>query len=109
MRSGRLNRICQIQFKSVEIDPDFKTEIEHWLKKATVWCEKVDSLPSRSEAVKNGLDVNTNQSRIRIPFRTDIDTTMRMIIEGHTYQIVAGPSEIGHKDLTEFVVERYSS
>lgn len=99
---------CDIQYKSVETDPDYGTEIIHWIRKAFVWCEKMDMLPSRSEAVRSGLDVNTNQARIRIKWRDDIDTTMRMLIEGGTYQIVSGPAEIGHKDKMEFVVERYS-
>lgn len=108
MRSGKLNRVCEIQYKYVNTNTDYGTEEITWLPLATVWCEKMDVLPSRSEKVLSGLEVSADQSRIRMIFRTDIDNTMRMLIEDKLYQIVSGPAEIGHKDLIEFVVEKYS-
>jgi len=109
MRSGRLNEICEIQQKSVEVDADYGVQQETWSYKARVWCEKLDVLPSKSEAVTNQLNINTNQSRIRMKYRTDIDSTMRFLIGTRIYQIVSGPAEIGHRDLMEFVAERYSA
>jgi len=109
MRSGKLNTVCLVQQKSTSVDDDYGTQIETWTEFARVWCEKVDMLPSRSEAVTNQLNVNTNQSRIRMKFRSDIDSTMRFLIGTMIYQIVSGPAEIGHKDLIEFVAERYSA
>jgi len=109
MRSGRLNRICEIQYKTVTLEGDYGTEQIEWAKKATVSGEKLDVLPSKSEAVKNALDTNTNQSRIRMKYRTDIDTTMRFVIDSIVYQIVSGPSEIGYRDMSEFIAERYTA
>jgi len=109
MRSGRLNRICEIQYKTVTLEGDYVTEQIEWAKKATVWVEKLDVLPSKSEAVKNALDTNTNQSRIRMKYRTDIDTTMRFLIDDIVYQIVSGPAEIGYRDMSEFIAERYTA
>lgn len=109
MRSGKLNRICEIQYKYVNVNTDFGTEDITWLPLTTVWAEKQDILPSQSEKVLSGLAVQTDQSRIRIVYRTDVDNTMRMEIEGKLYQIVSGPAEIGHKELLEFVVESYSA
>lgn len=109
MRSGKLNRICEIQYKYVQVNTDFGTEEITWLPLATVWAEKQDVLPSKSEKVLSGLEVNADQSRIRIVYRVDVDNTMRMEIEGKLYQIVSGPAEIGHKELLEFIVERYSA
>ena len=109
MRSGRLNRVCEIQYKTVTLDGDYGTEQIEWAKKATVWVEKMDVLPSKSEAVKNALNTNTNQSRIRMKYRTDIDTTMRFVIDDIVYQIVSGPAEIGYRDMSEFIAERYTA
>ena len=109
MRSGRINRICEVQYKSVDIDTDYGTEKITWAKKATIWVEKLDVLPSKSEAVKNALNTNTNQSRIRMKYRTDIDTTMRFVIDSIVYQIVSGPAEIGYRDMSELIAERYTA
>ena len=53
-----------------------------------------------------------NQTRVRLRYRSDIDSTMRVTVHGDSdvvYQIVGGPAMIGRKELTELVLERYSS
>lgn len=77
------------------------------------WAEVQDSMPSRSEAVTQGLVVGRNQTRIRLRWRNDIDSSMRVTVHGDTdviYQIIAGPAEIeGRKQRIELVCERYTS
>lgn len=79
------------------------------------WAEVVDTMPSRagSESNQQGLNVARNQTRIRMRWRDDIDSTMRVTVYGDTnrlYQIIGGPAEIfGRKGWIEFVVERYST
>lgn len=77
------------------------------------WAEMQDVLPSRSEAVKQGLAVARNQTRCRMPWRDDIDSSMRVTWHRETdvvYQIVAGPADIGgNKEAIEMMLERYSS
>ncbi len=77
------------------------------------WAEVQDVLPSRSEAVKQGLAVARNQTRLRMRWRDDIDSSMRVTVHGdadRVYQIVAGPAEIeGRKARIEMMLERYSS
>ena len=71
-----------------------------------------DVLPSRSEAVKQGLVVARNQTRIRMRYRSDIDSSMRVTLHGGTdvvYQIVGGPAAIGRNKELEIVCERFSS
>lgn len=72
-----------------------------------------DALPSRSEAVTQGLNVARNQSRLRMRYRNDIDSTMRVIVHYETdviYQIVGGPARIGGRlAMLEMVIERYST
>lgn len=77
------------------------------------WAEVVDALPSRSESVQQGLAQARNQTRIRIRWRSDVDSTMRVTVHGDTdviYQIVGGPAESARrKGWLEMVCERYST
>lgn len=72
-----------------------------------------DVLPSRAEAVRQGLETARNQTVIRIRWREDIDSSMRVILHRETdvtLQIVAGPAEVeGRKQKIEMVCERISS
>lgn len=112
MKSANLRHRCLVEQKTISQDPIYGTESITWTTLATVWCEVQDVLPSRSEAVKQGLAIATNQSRIRMRFRTDIDSSMRFTINrpsATVYQIISGPAEVGNKELIEFVVEKASS
>ena len=101
----------RIESKSVSQDPTYGTEVITWVHLATVWAEKMDVLPSRQQAeqVREQLQVATQRSRIRMHYRSDVDSTMRCVIGGITWQIVSGPAEIGRKQYMECVVERYST
>ena len=109
MNIGKFDRRITIEQKSVAQDATFCTEIITWNTLATVWANVQDVLPSRSEAVQQGLSAARNQTRIRIRYRSDVDSSMRITHNGTVYQIVGGPAEIGRQQYTEFVVERYSS
>lgn len=77
------------------------------------WAEVQDALPSRSEAVRQGLAQARNQVRLRMRWRGDITSAMRVTVHGDSdvvYQIVGGPAEIGGRKVAlEMVLERYSS
>lgn len=77
------------------------------------WVQVQDVMPSRSEAVKQGLAVARNQTRLRMRWRNDIDSSMRVTVHGETdvvYAIIAGPAEIGgRKDRLEMMLEKFSS
>ena len=112
MEIGTLNRRALIERKSITQDATYGTEVVTWTTVATVWCEVQDVLPSKSEAVKNGLVVGTNQSRVRMRYRTDVTSAMRLTITRDSavvYQIVSGPAVLGNKEGLELVVERYTS
>ncbi len=122
MRAGDLDRQITIEYPAKTQDPDYGTEIITWTPLATVgsppvaqrfWAEVQDAMPSRAESVQQGLAVARNQTRIRIRWRSDISSDMRVIVHGDTdvlYQIVGGPAEIrGRKVMLEMVCERYSS
>ncbi len=77
------------------------------------WAEVQDVMPSRAESVRQGLALARNQVRVRIPYRNDIDSTMRVTIHRDTsvvHSIVGGPSEVGgRKRRIEMVCERFST
>lgn len=112
MNIGVLDTRCRIEQKVVTYDPEYGTELVGWAPLAVVWCSVQDELPSRSEAVKMGVEINTNRARVRMNYRTDINPSMRLVIyrPGEVvYEIVAGPAVLGHKDGIEVFVERFSS
>lgn len=123
-QAGRLDRQILVErLAEVGRDPDTNQPIIDYVPLSYLpgspavaeryWAEVLDNLPSTSEAVAQGLQVARNQSRIRMRWRDDIDSSMRITVFGDTnrvYQIVAGPAEIaGRKGMLEMVVERYSS
>ena len=121
--AGTLDRLITIEKKQVTQDTQYGTEIITWVPLAVLpgsppvaerfWAEVQDALPSRSESVMQGLAVARNQTRIRIRWRSDIDSSMRITVHGDAdvvYQIVGGPAEIrGRRRMLEMMCERYSS
>ena len=50
---------------------------------------------------------------MRIRYRSDVTSDMRVTVHSDAgdvvHQIVGGPAEIGRREWTEFVIEKYSS
>jgi head-tail adaptor len=122
MQSGDLNRQITIERKQVVQEQQYGTEEITWVPlvaeagsptvavrfNANVW----DVPPSRSEAVRNGLEIARNQTKFTIRYRAGIDSAMRIVLHGASdriYQIVGGPAEVGRKKWLEMVGEEYSS
>ena len=126
-----LNRQCTIERKAVSGDvgyvaPDstYGTERVVWVPLVYAagsppvalrfWCEAQAALPSRSEAVVNGLAIARNLVRIRMRYRNDIDSSMRVLLHGDSddevLQIIGGPAEIGgRKTMIEMMCERITT
>ncbi len=123
MHAGDLDREITVEKKLITQDATFGTELVTWVPLALLSgspqvAEKFaaqvqDTLPSRSESVTQGLSVARNQTRIRMRYRNDIDSSMRITVHGEpdlVYQIVGGPANIeGRKNFIEMVCERFSS
>lgn len=106
-----LDTRVRFEQKSVTQDATYGTEVVSWVPLATVWAEVLDVLPSRQQAeqTRAQLQVATQRSRVRYRYRDDVDSTMRCVIGGINHHIVSGPAEIGRHELSEVVVERYST
>lgn len=123
MRAGALNRFIVIEYPAAATDATFRSKVQTWLpldvkagsptEAQPIPAEVQDFLPSRSESVRQGLAIARNQTRIRIRWRSDVTSKMRIKLLGDTdvyYQIVGGPAEIdGRKGGLEMVCERFSS
>ena len=104
-----LNRRCIIEQRTATHDNAYGNEHTTWEKKAIVSCEVQDMLPSRSEALKSGVSIGAKQSRLRIRYRKDLNSSMRVIIDGVIYQIISDFAELANRQYSECVIERYSS
>lgn len=120
VRAGALDRQITIEAPT-SVDGEYGPQPGPWVPLIPIgspavggrlWANVQDVLPSHSEAVRQGLEIAKNLTRIRIRYRSDVTSAMRITLHGETdvvYQIVAGPAEIGRKQWTEFMVEKYSS
>lgn len=73
-----------------------------------------DSLPSKSQAIMDGvLSIGAQQTRIRIPYRSDISQAMRVTVHGdvdRVMKIVGGPAESAERmAFIEMVCEDFTS
>ena len=112
MRFDELNTRCRIECKSITQDPLYGTDIVTWELLGVRWCHLQDVLPSRSESVVDGLAVANNQTRCRMNYCTDIDSSMRVVVNRPTrteYQIISGPAILGDKFRIELMLEKVSS
>lgn len=78
-----------------------------WEHVADVYASIQDILPSRAERLADGFTFSKRPSRVRMRWRSDVDSTMRFVAEGRILQIISGPAEIGRRRGLEFMVEDY--
>ena len=123
MQPAKLNRQVTFSRRSVTTDPVYGTEVVIWVPLSYLpgspevaekyWVELQDVLPSRSEAVRQGLASARDQTRLRMRWRSDVDSSQRVTVHGDTdslYQIVSGPAEImGRKVWIEMMLEKYTT
>lgn len=82
---------------------------ETWQPVATVWAEVQDALPSRAERLSEGMTMAARPARIRMRYRDDITSDMRIIYGNRVMQITAGPAELGRREGLELMAEDYST
>lgn len=74
-----------------------------WSTFATVWANI--RYGSGSEAIRAGAVTTSAQVSIRIRYRTDITSAMRVTYAGVTYQILAVLPDMTKRDFTDLVCE----
>ena len=112
MKAGKLDReITILHFaESTTQDPLYGTVIvTEWLPLATVWAEVQDMLPSRGERLVEGINIARRPCRVRMRYRNDITSAMRIRIGTRELRIIAGPAELGRREGLEFMAEELST
>lgn len=109
LAAGTLDRRITIQRRTTTEDPLYGTPVETWSDFATVWANVQDMLPSRGEAIADGLSVGRRPCRIRIRYRADVTSDMRVRFGTRTLRIVTMPAEIGRRDGLEFMAEELTT
>ncbi len=104
-----LNRRCRVEYPVKTKDPIQGSIVTTWALKAVVWCNVQDVLPSRSEALKSGLAIGAKQARFRVRYRTDLDSGMRIVLDNINYQFISDFAELGNKEYSEAMIEKYTS
>jgi SPP1 family predicted phage head-tail adaptor len=98
-----------IERKTADQDPDYGTPIEAWTPVASrIWANVQDVLPSRAERTTNGLQVASQQARLRIRKQHQVTPDMRVILHGRddkVMQIIAGPALLDDRMHQEFMIE----
>lgn len=113
MRSGVLDRRITIESPVIVDDPVYGPQPSSWVVVASrIPANRKDDLPSNTESVQNGLRLSNSPARVRIRYRDDIRSDMRVIMHDQSdrlYQISSTPAEIGRREWTEFTISEYSS
>ena len=93
---GQLNRRIEIQELRVIRDA-FGGEIKRWRELGKVWAEVMQT--GQDETYRNDADRDqaVRNARMRIRYRGDVDETMRVIYDGHAWD-VEGIAEWGFRD-----------
>jgi head-tail adaptor len=110
VKTGNLSACGRVEYKVV--DGSTGSDVVTWALLGVRFLDIQDDLPGQSEAVRNGLEVATNQSTIQFNYCTDINSAMRVIINRPTpqnYHLIAGPAIVGDKRRIEFKAERVST
>lgn len=122
LAAGSLNRRIRIE-KPVADNSFDGAGSGTWQQVTETRASVQDMLPSRSEKLADGLNIATRPSRVRIRYREDVGSSMRVLIgrylkdEGglltwqttRIAQITTVPAEIGNREGLEFMIEDYST
>ncbi len=109
MQAGALDTYITIEQRSETQEGVYGTDIVSWTTLASVWAQINDVLPSRAESVDNGVSMARRPARIRIRYRSDVTSDMRIDIDGRKLRIVGGPAELGRRQWLELVAEELST
>ena len=112
--AGKFDRVILVERRVDKIDPQYGTTTTAWeALSGPVRANVQDVLPSRSaETSANGIDVTRRPARVRMRWRTDIDSTMRIIYvdrDNRIMEILTQPAELGRREAIEFMVAEFSA
>lgn len=81
---------------------------EAWVLVDEPWIGLRDVLPSRGEQTSGGFTTAIRRARVRMYWRDDVTSDMRLVLGARVMTIVAGPVELGRRGGLEMMVEDYA-
>lgn len=109
MDAGTLDRRVTILARSETIDPVYGTKAVSWSELATVWANVKDMIPSRGERLADGVEIANRPCRVRMRYRSDITSAMRLQIGGRQLRIITQPAELGRREGLELLAEELTT
>lgn len=113
MDAGALDKLVRIDRPTTTQDSDYGTKSSGWTAVDTVWANVQDVMPSKhGEAQVDGIRIARRPARIRIRYRTDIDSSMRVVLlsrGNRELRIDTQPAEIFEGEYLEFMASDFST
>jgi head-tail adaptor len=111
MGAGEFDRSVTFQSKTAATDAALGTP------KKGGWANYAEGVPAkvkpvlsmRSERLVGSVDMRLRPVRIVVRYRADITGEMRVLYEGRTLEIVAGPEEMGRRVGLEMIAQEFST
>lgn len=94
MGAGKMDRFIAIQAPMPGTPNRFNEKIPTFATIASVWAEKTEL--SGTQQLLAQQDTNDKIARFRIYWRTDVNTTCRLIADGETYSVTY-VAEVGRR------------
>lgn len=112
LRASDLDKIISIRKKVITKSPQGAAKTTYAWVAQRIHANVQDMLPSRGEAVPDGIQIARRPARIRTRYRTDISSDMEVIVHSQgdrAMKIMTMPAELGRKDGLEFVAEEFTT
>lgn len=107
LQAGQLDRQVTIQRRAETRETALGSVQVTWPVLATVWAQVVESSTASDEAMRAGVQTFARPSKVRIRWRSDIDTTMRINHGGQLLQIL-GIAELGRRQGLELACKEWA-
>lgn len=109
MDAGTLDRRVTILTRAETVDPTYGTQTVTWTPLATVWANVRDMVPSRGERLADGVEIANRPCRVRMRYRADVTSAMRLQIGSRQLRIITQPAELGRREGIELIAEELTT
>ena len=100
----QLDRIITIQQRSATRDA-FGSEVVTWVDLASVWARFSPQSAREQFRNESNIEQASNTAAFRIRWRDDLDEAMRVVYDGHNWDI-EGIIEVGRRDKLDLIATR---
>ncbi|CAB3889793.1 phage head closure protein [Achromobacter piechaudii] len=102
LRAGKLNTRISIR-RQEQVKTGGGQLVGQWVEHAAIWADV--RFPSGSATIKAGTDVSLVRASIRIRFREDIRTDMRIVTSGMMFDVQAVLPDLSGREYVDLVCQ----